>query len=130
MFIYKKNLENETLLNSCIHFNSDVYLVTAVLRGYRVLRSASAIIVQKMESMYSPNLCSTFELTIMGRYDAYSAIASPLVWMPVARSCLVEPTESGQQRMETEGVGWGNKNDWPAEHLIMEVEEEAVHDVT
>jgi hypothetical protein len=85
--------------------------------------------------MYSPNLCSTFDqanagtLTVMGRYDACSAIASPLVWMPAARSCLVDPTESGQQYMETEGVGWGNKNDWLAEHLVMEAEEEAVHDV-
>jgi len=32
--------------------------------------------------------------------------------------------------METEGVGWGNKNDWLTEHLVMEAEEEVVHGVT
>jgi len=50
--------------------------------------------------------------------------------MPAARNRLVGSIESDQQRMETEGVGWGNKNNWLAEHLVMEAEEEAVHDVT
>jgi hypothetical protein len=64
----------------------------------------------------------------MERYDPYPAIASLLVWMPAARSCLVDPNENGQQCGEIEGVDQGNKNDWPAEHLAMEAEE-AVPDV-
>jgi len=65
----------------------------------------------------------------MERYDAYSTIASLLVWSPAARSCHVDPNENGQQRVETEGVGHGNMNYWPAEHLTTEVEEETAHDV-
>jgi hypothetical protein len=62
-------------------------------------------------------------------YDTYSVIASLLVWMLAARSYPVDPSENGQQPVETEGVGQGNKNDWLVWHLVMEEVEEAVRDV-